>query len=65
VGNTAFDDCRIIMTQGAIEFNEPFAADRQGEIAERGRQDDLLAKDGIFRKMWEMQRQTLVVEEEI
>lgn len=30
-----------------------------GRIAERGRQEELLAKKGVFRKMWEAQRQAL------
>jgi ATP-binding cassette subfamily C protein CydC len=34
-----------------------------GEIAERGRQEELLAKDTVFRRMWETQRQALVLEE--
>lgn len=37
----------------------------EGEIAERGRQAELLAKDGVFRKMWEMQRQIRILEAEI
>jgi ABC-type multidrug transport system fused ATPase/permease subunit len=33
-----------------------------GKIAGRGRQDELLAKHGVFRKMWEQQRQMRMLE---
>ena len=32
---------------------------RGGRVVERGRQEELLAADGLFRRMWEQQRQLL------
>jgi ATP-binding cassette subfamily B protein len=30
-----------------------------GRVAERGRHEPLLAADGLYRRMWELQRQAL------
>jgi len=32
----------------------------QGRVAERGTQAELLARSGVFRRMWELQNRILV-----
>lgn len=48
-----------------LEHADEILVFRDGEICERGRQEGLLAKEGVFRKMWEQRRQIRFLEAEI